>query len=111
MTPLRIKDHVRIRREIKALQDTLSMEGADYTDSFRSAVNNLEAYLDGTAIQVSWSVDDVLGQENGYETTPEDAQIILQNIEHGHDACIGISWDVIDDYIAMFYDAKTSDVE
>lgn len=103
MTPLQIKDHVRIRREIKALQDTLSMEGADYPGSFRSAVGNLEHYLDEIAIQVTWHQDDIVERVIHEELviTDDELRSVLSNLARYHNADAGINWEVIDEHINM----------
>jgi len=52
-------------------------------------------------IQLIWSTDDILGYANeiGVTITYEDAEKILDNIYHFHDASIGVNWDVIGSYI------------
>ena len=50
--------------------------------------------LDVNQIAIIWSVEDVLMQCPWL--SDEDAQEVLYNLEHKHDASIGINWDVID---------------
>jgi len=57
-------------------------------------------------ISLKWCVDDVLGQMEGRDETltRDQAREVLAIIEHRHDACIGVSWDVIDCHIDMYLD-------
>lgn len=52
-------------------------------------------------ISIKWSTQDVLWQADNLdiELTEEQADDILYNLEEGHDANIGINWDVISFYI------------
>ena len=52
---------------------------------------------------IVWQVDDVLyrADELGIEITEEEAEEILNVMNHHHDACIGINWDVIDCHLQM----------
>lgn len=52
-------------------------------------------------IEIRWSTEDVLMQADNMniELTEEQADDILDNIEHHHDACVGINWDVIEFHI------------
>jgi len=50
--------------------------------------------LDKGMIAIIWSVEDVLMQCPWL--SDEDAYEVLYNLEHKHDAGIGINWDVID---------------
>lgn len=45
-------------------------------------------------IAIIWSIEDVLMQCPWL--SDDDAQEVLYNLEHKHDASIGINWDVID---------------
>ena len=60
-------------------------------------------FLSGDSIAVIWCVEDVLmrAEEQGIPLTKDEARTILARMDHKHDACIGISWDVIDCYIDM----------
>lgn len=48
-----------------------------------------------------WSEGDVLGRAEELEIsiTRGEAQDILDKMDHGHDASIGITWDTIDGYL------------
>jgi hypothetical protein len=52
-------------------------------------------------IEIRWSTEDVLfkAEEMGYQISEEDADVILDDVEHYHDASIGINWDVISYHI------------
>jgi hypothetical protein len=52
-------------------------------------------------IEIRWSTEDVLMQADNMniELTEEQADVILDNIEHHHDACVGINWEVIEFHI------------
>ena len=50
--------------------------------------------LDVNQIAIIWSIEDVLMQCPWL--SDDDAQEVLYNLEHKHDASIGINWDVID---------------
>ena len=52
-------------------------------------------------ISIKWSTEDVLfkAEEMGIELTEDQADAILDNIEHYHDASVGINWDVIEFHI------------
>jgi len=54
-------------------------------------------------ITIEWSVEDILdrAKENNINITEKQALKILADIEHHHDASIGINWDVIDSYLEM----------
>jgi len=49
---------------------------------------------DPDEITVKWHVDDVLSVRP--DLTKEQAREVLYEIDHNHDACVGINWDVID---------------
>jgi hypothetical protein len=59
-----------------------------------------------TTIQIIWSTEDVLMQADlmNVELTEEQADEILVNIEHYHDANVGINWDVISFHIDNYLD-------
>lgn len=44
-------------------------------------------------IAIIWSIDDVM--EECKWLTEEQAYEVLHDIDHNHDACIGINWEVI----------------
>ena len=52
-------------------------------------------------IEIRWSTEDVLMQADNMniDLTEEQADDILDNILHHHDACVGINWDVIEFHI------------
>jgi hypothetical protein len=56
-------------------------------------------------IAIYWSSEDVLQLaewKHGIELTENQADEILENIKHTHDANVGINWDVIDCHISMY---------
>jgi hypothetical protein len=57
-------------------------------------------------IEIIWSTDDVMMQAEimNIELTEEQADDILDNVLHHHDACVGINWDVLDFHIEDFID-------
>jgi len=57
-------------------------------------------------ISLKWCVGDVLSQVEGRDKTLslDQAREVLAIIEHRHDACIGVNWDVIDCHIDMYLD-------
>jgi hypothetical protein len=57
-------------------------------------------------IEIRWSTEDVIWQADNMdiELTEEQADAILDNVEHYHDASIGINWDVISFHIENFMD-------
>ncbi len=60
-------------------------------------------------MSVRWHVDDVHWRvyELGYDPlTNEEAREVLEDVKHGHDASIGINWDVIDFHIEEFMREK-----
>ena len=52
-------------------------------------------------IAIKWCTEDVLWQADNLdiELTEEQAEDILESLGEGHDASIGINWDVISFYI------------
>ena len=52
-------------------------------------------------IEIRWSTEDVLMQADNMniELTEEQADDILDNMLHHHDACVGINWEVIEFHI------------
>ena len=57
-------------------------------------------------IEIIWSTDDVMMQAEimNIEITEEQADAILENVLHYHDASVGINWDVLDFHIENFID-------
>jgi hypothetical protein len=57
-------------------------------------------------IEIKWSTEDVLWQSEqlDLELTEEQADDILEIIEHRHDASVGINWDVISFLIENYLD-------
>ena len=55
-------------------------------------------------IAIKWCTEDVLYQADnlGIELTEDQADDILESLEHKHDATIGINWDVISFYIENY---------
>lgn len=60
-------------------------------------------------ISIKWSTEDVLfkAEEMGIELTEKQADTILDNVEHYHDASVGINWDVIEFQIENYLDNGT----
>lgn len=56
------------------------------------------------SIQIFWCTEDIIGQADmmGIKLTEEQADAILDNVEHYHDASIGVNWDVIVTHIDMY---------
>jgi hypothetical protein len=52
-------------------------------------------------IEIIWSTDDVMMQADimNIDLTEEQADAILENVLHYHDASVGINWDVLDFHI------------
>mgnify|MGYP003969569103 CR=1 FL=1 len=50
-----------------------------------------------------WHIDDVkdTAEENDITLTDEQATTVIRNVDHQHDACIGINWEVIQCHIDM----------
>jgi hypothetical protein len=55
-------------------------------------------------IEIKWSTEDVIWQADNMdiELTEEQADAILDNVDHYHDASVGINWDVIETHIDMY---------
>lgn len=49
--------------------------------------------LQNDTISITWHIDDVLNVRP--ELTKDQARSVLRNLDHNHDANIGINWDVI----------------
>jgi len=57
---------------------------------------------DPDEISIVWSTEDVLSVRP--DLTKEQAREVLYELDHNHDASIGISWDVIDIIAEGMYD-------
>ena len=57
---------------------------------------------DPDEISIVWSTEDVLSVSP--DLTKEQAREVLYELDHNHDASIGISWDVIDIIAEGMYD-------
>ena len=68
-------------------------------------MQKIEISLDEIAI--IWSVEDVMQQCNWL--TKEEALDVLHDLEHNHDANIGINWDVIEYRAYMRYPPEEAD--
>lgn len=55
-------------------------------------------------IEIKWSTEDVLAMADNMqvELTEEQADEVLENVYHYHDAEVGINWGVIDYHIENF---------
>ena len=59
-----------------------------------------EDFINGDAIAMIWTTEDVLGCEDGTAKISEkEAQEVLGILDRKHDASLGISWDTISCYI------------
>ena len=58
------------------------------------------------SIQIFWCTEDIIWQADmmGIKLTEDQADAILDNVDHYHDASIGINWDVIGVHIDMYMD-------
>jgi hypothetical protein len=68
----------------------------------KEIVDWLKTYNQEEHIAVAvWSVDDVLvrARERDIKISRAQAEKIIERIHTGHDASIGINWDVIDAYL------------
>lgn len=52
------------------------------------------------SISLVWHIDDILSLDDSL--TDDEAREILQAVEHGHDASIGVNWDTLEYYIDDF---------
>jgi hypothetical protein len=59
-------------------------------------------------IEIKWCTDDVIFQADNMdiELTEEQADDILDDLAHYHDASIGINWDVISFHIENYFESK-----
>ena len=62
-------------------------------------------------ITVEWRVDDVRDRAGvlGVDLSLDEQRQVLQRIERGHDATIGICWDVVDTHIENFVRERSED--
>lgn len=82
-------------------------EGLELT---KQALGLMRALQRGDAMASLWWIDDVKGLTEDFEgndsvkVTDQEARAVLANVEHNHDAEIGINWDTLryalDDVIA-----------
>ena len=58
------------------------------------------------SIQIFWCTEDIVWKADmmGIKLTEEQSNAILDNVEHYHDASIGVNWDVIATHIDMYMD-------
>ena len=88
----------------KLLKHTYNKKEFDWLGDYDSAAyfeRLVEDEKDQDTITVSWCTEDILGraEEQGIKLTKKQARKILADIDRGHDASVGISWDVIDSYL------------
>jgi hypothetical protein len=57
---------------------------------------------------IIWNVEDVLGRakDRGMKITKNEAEEIIDIMEHRHDATIGVTWDTIDCYLGDLDDKR-----
>lgn len=62
---------------------------------------------------IIWSVEDVLerANERGMKISKGEAEDIIEEMEHRHDATIGINWDTIDSYLGDLDDKRREEAE
>jgi len=63
--------------------------------------------LEDDEIAIIWSAADVL--EMRPDLSQEQAEEVINSVEHRHDACIGINWDVISITADMMFDEPEED--
>jgi hypothetical protein len=65
----------------------------------------LPAIEKGDAIAILWHINDVIdfAAHKDVNLSEDQAREVLANVRRSHDAEIGISWDVIDIHIDMFF--------
>lgn len=77
-------------------------EGLTTGDPKKAIKEALKILDDKDRIYISWCVDDILQRAedtNHKPVTKKKAREILEEMEHHHDANIGITWDTIDFYL------------
>lgn len=62
---------------------------------------------------IIWSVGDVIdrARERGVKVSQSEAEDIIEEMEHRHDATIGINWDTIDCYLGDLDDKRKEEAE
>lgn len=80
---------------IKAFLDSLdktqlSDDQLDFAGSLNSSIGH---FAPSKEIAIIWSVEDVRASHEG---TDEECMEVLYNVEHRHDANIGVSWDTLE---------------
>ena len=62
-------------------------------------------WIDDDHISILWNVEDVENQakKNGLKLTKEECRQVLDACLDGHDANIGISWDILDHHICHLF--------
>lgn len=71
-------------------------------DEIEPIVDEYEEKMDNS---VSWCIDDIKHQARdayGFEISDQNAQTVLEDIIHNHDASIGINWEVINEYVWQY---------
>lgn len=74
-------------------------EDSDLFKQAAAAVNELDQFelVDKRyAIAIVWQVDDVLQARP--DLTEEQALEVITRVEQCHDACIGVTWDTLDEF-------------
>lgn len=69
--------------------------------AMRTIRRELSSRLDCDDLWSLWQVEDVRGQRP--DLTDDQCREVLRQIERGHDATIGINWDVIDAVADILY--------
>lgn len=99
-----------LKEFIKTL--TPSFEIDRLQEFLRSLPSTVLDFDPDTTIVTSWNIEDINVYiedheiENADILTKKDKFQILENIDHRHDASIGINWDVIEFHIEDFIDKK-----
>lgn len=74
------------------------------------SIDNLitEYYFSTKRIALLWGIDDVIGRAKELDIciNEDEAFIILQKVDHRHDASIGVNWEVLDVYIEYYLISK-----
>ena len=82
------------------------MEGTEYEHK----LNGYDFYYEklSDTICIPWSFEDIKyrADDTGKKLTDDESRSILHDINHNHDANIGINWEVIDIYIDNFINSK-----
>lgn len=87
------------------LTDLLAQLGTVKTELLSQAMRTIRSELssrpDCDDLWSLWQVEDVRGQRS--DLTDDQCRKVLRQIERGHDATIGINWDVIDVVADILY--------